>query len=60
MCSSSNHKFIISTKSNDKTVKLWQRNTGKLLQTLTHQDNVYAVTFSADDSLVVTGSRDKS
>ena len=51
---------IIATASNDKTVKLWQRDTGKLLQTLTHQDNVYAVTFSADDSLVVTGSRDKS
>ncbi|MGB3761059.1 MAG: WD40 repeat domain-containing protein [Rivularia sp. (in: cyanobacteria)] len=28
---------IIATASNDKTVKLWQHNTGKLLQTLTHQ-----------------------
>ncbi|MBV6624257.1 MAG: CHAT domain-containing protein [Rivularia sp. (in: Bacteria)] len=51
---------IIATASNDKTVKLWQRDTGKLLQTLTHQDNVYAVTFSADDSLVITGSTDKN
>ena len=30
------------------------------MQTLPHQDNVYAVTFSADDSLVITGSKDKS
>lgn len=52
---------IIASASADKTVKIWDRKTGAILQNLTdHQDQVYAVVFSPDGQLLVTASQDKT
>ncbi|HEY9298208.1 MAG TPA: AAA-like domain-containing protein, partial [Phormidium sp.] len=48
---------LIATASNDKTVKLWQRD-GTLLHTLKHTATVHRVAFSADSRLIVSGSLD--
>ena len=51
----------IASASADKTVKIWDRQTGAILQNLTdHQDQVYAVVFSPDGQLLVTASLDKT
>jgi serine/threonine protein kinase len=51
----------IASASADKTVKIWDRQTGTILQNLTdHQDQVYAVVFSPDGQLLVTASQDKT
>ncbi len=47
---------LIATASEDKTVKIWQRN-GKLLKTLTgHTKDVNSVAFSPDGKLIATSS----
>ncbi|NES21312.1 MAG: hypothetical protein F6K41_20860 [Symploca sp. SIO3E6] len=47
--------------SNDNTLKLWDRSSGKLLHTFTgHQDAVFAAAFSLDDKTVLSGSEDKN
>src|SRR5438094_5997187 len=49
----------IASGSRDRTVKLWDAATGKLLRTLTgHRDAVLSVTFAADGGTVYRGSRD--
>jgi WD40 repeat protein len=48
---------LIATASNDKTVKLWQRD-GTLLHTLKHSATVHRVAFSPDSRLIVSGSLD--
>jgi WD40 repeat protein len=47
----------IATGSNDRTVKLWNRE-GRLLQTLAHSDTIHGLAFTADSQQVVTGSLD--
>src|SRR5687767_6961414 len=49
----------IASGSRDRTVKLWDAATGKLLRTLTgHRDVALCVTFAADGATVYSGSRD--
>ena len=50
---------LIATASNDKTVKLWNRD-GMLLKTLKHIATVYRVAFSPDSRMIVSGSLDGS
>jgi WD40 repeat protein len=51
-CSSDN-RFVAS--SADKTVKLWDRQTGECLRILEHDDQVYYVAFSPDDCILASG-----
>jgi tetratricopeptide (TPR) repeat protein len=46
----------VVTGSDDKTARLWEASSGKLLATLQHRDWVGAVAFSPDGRTVVTGS----
>ena len=53
-------KYVL-TASLDKTAKLWDVNTGNVLQTFTgHTAQVNSVAFSPDGKYVLTGSRDKT
>lgn len=50
---------LVVTRSSDNTVKLWNR-AGEILQTLTHEQNVYiyTVSFSPDGNIIATGGKD--
>jgi WD40 repeat protein len=48
---------LIVTGSNDRTVKIWQRD-GTLLRTLKHQGTVHRVAFSSDGRSIVAGCLD--
>src|SRR5436305_5419890 len=51
----------LATASADKTVKLWDVDTGQVKATLTgHTDCVCAVAFAADGRTLATGSFDKT
>jgi WD40 repeat protein len=51
----------IISGSVDKTIKIWDANTGICLQTLEgHSSNVYSVAYSPDDKRIVSGSADKT
>src|SRR5438067_10623165 len=51
--------FLVSG-SHDKTVCLWDAQTGKLLRRITgHDDAVFALALSSDSKKLATGSRDK-
>ncbi len=53
-------KKIVSG-SDDKTLRIWDLNSQKLLRTLTgHTDWVYALALSADGQTIVSGSKDKT
>ena len=57
---SPNSKFLVSG-SKDKTVKVWQVDTGKEIMTLKgHEDDITSVAISADGKLIASGSKDKS
>jgi WD40 repeat protein len=52
---------LLATGSADKTVKLWEPATGKLLATLEgHTDGVAGLAFSADSKQLASASYDKS
>ena len=51
----------ISTASRDKTAKIWDAKSGKLLHTLIgHTSIVYSAMFSPDDKYIVTASADET
>jgi WD40 repeat protein len=51
----------LATCSYDRTVKLWDTDTGKLLHTLKeHSDAVYGVAFHKDGKLLATGAADRA
>jgi glucose/arabinose dehydrogenase len=50
----------IVTASDDKTARIWNASTGKLLHTLLHDGEVRSAMFSADGARIVTTSADKT
>ncbi len=50
----------IVTASDDKTARVWESTSGKLLTTLAHGDRVNSAQFSPDGLLIVTASHDKT
>lgn len=53
--------FIIASASFDKSIKLWQSNTGKYITSLRgHVQAVYSIAWSADSRLLVSGSADST
>jgi WD40 repeat protein len=48
---------LIATASNDKTVKLWDRD-GTLVRSLPHGNTIVKVVFSADSQQIITGNLD--
>ncbi len=50
----------IASGSNDKTIKLWEANTGALKMTITEQSAVESVVFSKDSKTVISGKDDNT
>ncbi len=50
----------LASGSRDKTVRVWDRATGKELQRLSHEDTVYAVSFSPDGKTLASWSADNT
>ncbi|MEE1097710.1 MAG: hypothetical protein U0K83_05205, partial [Bacteroidales bacterium] len=51
----------IISGSGDKTIKIWDANTGQCLQTLEgHKYSVNSVAFSHDGTKIISGSVDKT
>ncbi|MEC4817515.1 MAG: WD40 repeat domain-containing protein [Scytonema sp. PMC 1069.18] len=52
---------ILVSGSRDKTIKIWQLETGELIRTLKgHRDGVYAIALSPDGQIIASGSADKT
>ena len=51
----------IISGSTDKTIKIWNANTGECLQTLEgHLDIILSVAYSPDGTKIISGSSDKT
>ena len=49
----------IISGSDDKTIKIWDANTGECLKTLEgHSSNVQSVAYSPDGTKIISGSQD--
>ena len=46
------HNDVVITASNDKTVRVWETRTGKLMHTLTHSTKCYNVDISPDKTVL--------
>jgi WD40 repeat protein len=58
---SPNSKILASAGFQDKSIRLWDVNTGRQLRRLQgHQDGVFAVVFSTDGKSVFSGSNDET
>ncbi|MDV2992565.1 MAG: Tol-Pal system protein TolB [Chroococcidiopsis sp. SAG 2025] len=56
-----NPKSLLASGSNDKTVKLWDWQTGSCVRSLSgHADFIYGIAFSADGQILASGSTDSS
>jgi hypothetical protein len=52
---------ILVSGSRDKTIKVWNLQTGKLIHTLTnHTEGVYAIAISPNEQIIASGSADKT
>jgi WD40 repeat protein len=52
------HKYIVSS-SDDKTIKLWDIKSAKLIKTFKgHTDNIKAVSITPDGKNIISGSDD--
>jgi WD40 repeat protein len=52
---------ILASASSDKTVRLWEPETGRMLRVLAyHRDNVTSLAFSPDGKTIASGSLDKT
>jgi len=57
----SNDSKTIVSSSHDNTIKVWNRETGELIRTLTgHNNPVYSVSISNDNKTIVSGSYDST
>jgi WD40 repeat protein len=52
---------VLASASSDRTLKLWDYETGDCLRTYTgHQSSVYSIAFSSAGDLIVSGSGDRT
>ena len=52
---------LLASGSYDKTIKLWDMQTGGIVRTFSgHSDRVYSVCISADSAMIASGSDDKT
>lgn len=57
---SADSKILISG-SRDKTIKMWELETGELIRTLKgHTDGVHTLALSPDGQIIASGSADKT